>query len=232
VCLARRCSQRTNERSFILDALKKSETERQRGAVPGISDLPVVVQQTRTSAWVGVVIAGLGVCIVALGWAWWQSADRASQAAVVRTAAPAPVRSEPAPAQPVRTARVPAAEAAPPVATRSLAQEVAQAPAPARAAPSAAATPSPSARDLPSGSGTVTASPMSILEARSAGMPVPELTLELLVYSNNPGQRFVYINSAKYVEGETLADGPRVVEITPEGAILSWRNQNFLLPQN
>jgi general secretion pathway protein B len=205
--------------SFILDALKKSEKERQRGAVPGISDLPVVVQQTRTSAWVGVLIAGLLACVVALGYAWWRTSDRATQ----QLAAAAPAR--PAATAPLR------AEAGPVVATRSLAQEVAQAPAPARSnAPPATA--SPSARDVPSGSGVITASPMSILEARSAGMPVPELTLELLVYSSNPAQRFVYINSAKYVEGETLADGPRVVEITPEGPILSWRSQNFLLPQN
>jgi len=218
--------------SFILDALKKSEKERQRGAVPGISDLPVVVQQTRTSAWVGVLIAGLFACVVALGYAWWRTSDRATQqlaaAAPVRAAATTPLRADPPEAQTVRAARAPAADAGPVVATRSLAQEVAQAPAPARNAPSTAA----SARELPSGSGVITASPMSILEARSAGMPVPELTLELLVYSNNPAQRFVYINSTKYVEGETLADGPRVVEITPEGPILSWRNQNFLLPQN
>jgi general secretion pathway protein B len=221
--------------SFILDALKKSEKERQRGAVPGISDLPVVVQQTRTSAWVGVLIAGLLACVVALGYAWWRTSDRATQqlaaAAPARPAATAPLRAEPPEAQTARPARAPAAEAGPVVATRSLAQEVAQAPAPARSnAPPATA--SPSARDVPSGSGVITASPMSILEARSAGMPVPELTLELLVYSSNPAQRFVYINSAKYVEGETLADGPRVVEITPEGPILSWRSQNFLLPQN
>ena len=78
----------------------------------------------------------------------------------------------------------------------------------------------------------MTPGPMSILEARAAGMAVPELTLELLVFSNNPAQRFVYINSMKYVEGESLADGPRLVEITPEGAILNYRGTDFLLPQN
>jgi general secretion pathway protein B len=71
---------------------------------------------------------------------------------------------------------------------------------------------------------------MSIIEARATGLAVPELTLELHVYSPEPARRFAFINSRKYVEGETLQDGPRVEEITSEGAILSFAGQNFLLP--
>ena len=33
--------------SFILDALRKSESERQQSAVPGISDVPAVVHSTQ-----------------------------------------------------------------------------------------------------------------------------------------------------------------------------------------
>ncbi len=77
----------------------------------------------------------------------------------------------------------------------------------------------------------ITPAPMSILEARAAGLSVPELSLELLVYSPEPAQRFVFINGSKYVEGETLADGPRLIEVSTEGAILSYSGQNFLLPQ-
>lgn len=77
----------------------------------------------------------------------------------------------------------------------------------------------------------ITPSPMSILQARASGLAVPELRLELLVYSPEPAQRFVFINARKYVEGETLAEGPRLIEISPEGAILSYTGQNFLLPQ-
>ena len=73
---------------------------------------------------------------------------------------------------------------------------------------------------------------MSILEARAAGIAVPELALELLVFSTNPSQRFVYINSTKYVEGESLNEGPRVIEITPEGVILNYRGTDLLLPQD
>ena len=66
---------------------------------------------------------------------------------------------------------------------------------------------------------------MSILEARAAGMSVPELALELLVFSEDPRQRFVYINSAKYVEGDTLADGPRLTEIVTDGAVLTFNGE-------
>jgi len=73
---------------------------------------------------------------------------------------------------------------------------------------------------------------MSIIAARAAGMSVPELTLELLVYSEEPRQRFVYINAEKYIEGDTLSEGPRLIEIAADGAVLMYNGQTFLLPQN
>ncbi len=210
--------------SFILDALKKSEKERQRDAVPGISDLPVVVAQARPSAWLFAVIAGLSVCVVVLAWAWW------------RTSAPAPGAA--VALQPSVAAERPAARAtqtAARTATRSLSSEATRAAAatqPAQASSNTAAGGAPRTSETTTASGTIPASAMSILEARAAGIAVPELALELLVFSTNPSQRFVYINSTKYVEGESLNEGPRVIEITPEGVILNYRGTDLLLPQD
>jgi general secretion pathway protein B len=72
---------------------------------------------------------------------------------------------------------------------------------------------------------------MTVGQLRAAGVAVPELTLELHVYSDEPAQRFVFINSRKYVEGEALQEGPRLLVITAEGAVLSQAGQNFLLLQ-
>jgi len=216
--------------SFILDALKKSERERQRTAVPGISDLPVVVESRQSFPWAGIAIAAMLVGAGAFAWVWWQSPVRppaATTAATVTSDAAAVPSSEPVAA--------PQRAATPPPATRSLSGEATRVTATQRATTAAGeASPTAPATTLASTRprGTVTDAPMSILEARANGMSVPELTLELLVYSDDPRQRFVYINAAKYVEGDTLAAGPRLVEISTEGAVLTFNGRTFLLPQN
>jgi general secretion pathway protein B len=217
--------------SFILDALKKSERERQRTAVPGISDLPMVVHSSRSLPWVAIGIGASLVGAAALAWVWWQSPPDLPLTTVA-TPSPLPTSDvvQPAP-QPTR------ASAAPP-ATRSLASEAPRVVSARNLIqPNAASRPDeamPAASSAPAsqGRGTVTEAPMSILEARVAGLPVPELALELLVFSEDPRQRFVYINSTKYVEGETLSEGPRLIEISPDGAVLTFNGRIFMLPQN
>jgi hypothetical protein len=204
--------------SFILDALKKSEKERQRSAVPGIGDLPVVVQQAQPSTWAMTLIAGLGLAVVGLGVAWWRSTTPETVAIDDSPARAVPTAAEP-------TAPRPPVEQRAPAETRNLASEATRVAEAVQPTPTAAPPPAPR-------SGVVTTAPMSITEARLAGMPVPELTLELLVFSSDPAKRFVYINSAKYTEGDTLPEGVELVEITNTGAVLSHHGQVYLLPQN
>jgi general secretion pathway protein B len=90
--------------------------------------------------------------------------------------------------------------------------------------------------------GPVTAASLPVPGNAAAGLPtadeimapggVPELKLELHVYSNDAAQRFVFINSRKYREGETLAEGPRVEEIRSDGVVLSLRGNRYLLPRD
>ncbi len=68
--LARR---RTTDVSFILDALRKSEHERQRSAVPGLSQVPLATPQPQLPRWALVVIGVLVAAVLVLGGAWWQS---------------------------------------------------------------------------------------------------------------------------------------------------------------
>ena len=55
------------------------------------------------------------------------------------------------------------------------------------------------------------------------------LHLDLHVYVAQPQQRFIFVNSRKYKEGDTLAEGPLVEEITPDGAVLNFRGSRFKL---
>ncbi|MBK6350847.1 MAG: general secretion pathway protein GspB [Proteobacteria bacterium] len=58
---------------------------------------------------------------------------------------------------------------------------------------------------------------------------VAALHLDLHVYVTQPQQRFIFVNSRKYKEGDTLAEGPLVEEITPDGAVLNFRGSRFKL---
>ena len=50
--------------SFILDALRKSEHERQRGAVPGISHVPLAAPRREVPRWAFGVIGMLAVAVI------------------------------------------------------------------------------------------------------------------------------------------------------------------------
>jgi general secretion pathway protein B len=49
---------------------------------------------------------------------------------------------------------------------------------------------------------------------------LPALELSIHVYSDNPAERFAYINSNLYHEGATVAEDITLVRITPKGAVL------------
>jgi general secretion pathway protein B len=218
--------------SFILDALRKSEHERQRSAMPGIAQVPFGLPRREMPAWAIVVIVALAIAVLTLGGAWWRSA-RQDSAASVEPAAPA--RTEiPLVLPPAEVAFPPAVYSAPPVGESqgerspaagerpppapSIRRADAAGPASARDAETAEAEPAAEESTLPSA------------EALAAeGVALPRLRLELHAYSARPADRFVFINGTKYLEGATLAEGPRIVTIAPNGAVLSYLGHRFLL---
>ena len=66
----------------------------------------------------------------------------------------------------------------------------------------------------------------------SAGGGVPQLHLDLHVFSTKPQERFIFVNSHKYREGDTLQEGPVVEQITQSGAVLNYRGSRFLLTRD
>ena len=231
--------------SFILDALRKSEHERQRSAVPGLSHVPLATPRRELPGWVLLVIGVLAAAVLVLGGAWWQSqrsltAPVASPPAAVTApaastpptaAAPAPVAAPTIAAPPPATAPTTAAIAAPPVQQPAVAVAAATS---TQDSESAAALeertqslasaaivpkrPAPTGPTLPSAAALL-----------AQGIDVPPLKLELHAYSDKPGERFVFINGRKYKEGERLTEGPEVVTIEPNGVVLSQRGQRFQL---
>jgi general secretion pathway protein B len=67
--------------------------------------------------------------------------------------------------------------------------------------------------------------------AVSRGLPsgAPRLKLEVLVYSDTPGDRFVFINGRKYQEGQSVEEGVTLERINQDSAVVSYAGQRFTL---
>jgi general secretion pathway protein B len=264
--------------SFILDALRKSEHERQRTTGPGLAEVAVAPSKPRTNAWATAAIALLVVNLVAVGILMLRKGREEHATPAATTAEPqvagAPAAAAPTHATPTasppqasitRTLPEPPpmlrpAEAGPaaPATRNPLEREVYGSPPPIDpqvAAGAAAAPQGPPAVTRAPGGGTVVyqtlpeaglaPAPAETAPARQPASPalptvdelaasdgVPDLRLDLHVYSNRPQERFAFINSRKYREGDTLAEGPQVEEITRDGVVLKLRGNRFLLPRD
>jgi general secretion pathway protein B len=206
--------------SFILDALRKSENDRQRNAAPGIADTPVRQRSEKRSIWLPLVAVLLGINFSLLAVLWYINERPEAPAPGPAAAPPAPVLPEPAPPRPL----------ADPAVSRELTAELELPAAPAATAPAATAAPAPlplpRQQKLPA---TVVDVPTFAELSLDGSLSLPALNLELHVYSDQPAQRFVYINTAKYREGEQISEGPIVEEINPLGVILTHQSRRFLL---
>jgi general secretion pathway protein B len=71
------------------------------------------------------------------------------------------------------------------------------------------------------------AAPQELIPAEQSALP--KLSLQVLVYSEIPAERMIFINNQKYVEGQSV-EGKAVVEsIMPDGAVLSYQGKRFKL---
>ena len=209
--------------SFILDALKKSETERQRQGGAEFAAVPVSPRAAAVPRWLWIVglllVINLGVLIGLL----LRPDPTEAQLTLPRVEA-----SVPAPAtddlRPSFEQKVAAARQRPPE----------QQTEPLEAA-AAATTPVVQAVLISQDPSAVPASARypSIEEVRASGtLRLPDLHLDIHVYSEAPKDRFVFINMAKLREGSQLAEGPVVAEITPDGVVLGHEGQYFLLSRD
>ena len=67
--------------SFILDALKKSETDRQRQASPALFEVKVAAPRRKFPMWAVALAVLLGVNVLALGWVLLRKSDAPPTAA-------------------------------------------------------------------------------------------------------------------------------------------------------
>jgi general secretion pathway protein B len=225
--------------SFILDALKKSESDRQRQSGPALFEVKVAPRRVGLPLWAVAIGVLLGINLIIVMWMLLRHpahpaaavAAPATSPALAATAAPQPA--------PLQAAPVPSTAAPPSVPTPVANAAQAQGLPPAAAANGTAdANPedlAPATEPAPLlGShvkrGTAEGVPLYQDAAVVPGTHIPPLRLDLHVYAARPEERFVMINMKKLREGDTLPEGVRVESITPEGAILSYSGSRFMLP--
>ncbi|HET6629485.1 MAG TPA: general secretion pathway protein GspB [Woeseiaceae bacterium] len=210
--------------SFILDALKKSEAERQRKSAPGFADVPGARAPSGTPRWLwavgGLLAINLAVLVTLLLRPGGQTGPAGLVTQPLERAAPQPAPSVSELVNAARDRRREAAAAASTVPAGG--EPIAPAPAPAL---SPGSTPSRAEPRIDMGS-------LSTFEQlRAKGMlQLPDLHVDLHVWGERPADRFVVINMNRYKEGATLAEGPRVVEILSTGIVLEHRGTMFFLP--
>lgn len=223
--------------SFILDALKKSEIERQRQSVPGLMDTPPALRRGRLPTWALFLGALLAVNVVVLTVMLMRNGSlttasvRPKAAVPAATAADSPAAADshfsPLQATPVYAPEIPVppAEQAPPAmgatASRPPAQHAA-AHVTHRADPLLVDEDPKSDEEL-----LPTINELNLTGAQA----LPELHLDVHVYATNPADRFVYINMRKYREGNTLQEGPVLEKIRRDGVVLKFQGLRFLLPR-
>ena len=83
----------------------------------------------------------------------------------------------------------------------------------------------------PASARAVIAPPVAAAPPVAPGEPMPKLRLEVLVYSELPAERMVFINGRKYREGDMVADRARIETIQQDGVVLNEAGRRFTLRQ-
>ena len=230
--------------SYILDALRRADAERERGAVPGIhaqqfAQLPgedEPVPRSKALLW---AIAGLALALLAaLGWNFLgHEAPRtvaAPQPPASATLPTAPVAAVLPPAVAASTPAGPAAAAsvAPPAhaeTAKATRKTTRQAPAPAALPGSAAGR---GAAPIATAGGG--AEPEKRVYAQrdlpeAVRRELPNVKVSGSTYSTNSASRMLMIGGQIFHEGDTVANGLVLQQIKPRGAVFAFKGYRYEL---
>lgn len=239
--------------SLILEALKKSEAERQRGKAPGLfveqAVVPVRARQA-TPAWAYAAGLLLVVAVGVFGWREW------SRESVVPLPQPSPVNEGGGPdgARVPASTPIPAPTAVPPlppagdgrgegapgagiVPPSGALPRPQPSPVNGTGSPEVARVPTPTPTPIPAPSAVPPLPAPTNTLPRLTDLPasernaLPPLKITMHVYADEPSQRFVILDGRRHGEGANPADGVVIQEIRRDGLVLSLRGRDVLLPR-
>jgi general secretion pathway protein B len=239
--------------SYILDALKRADTERERGVVPGLYARQVISPSRPNGhtvgarLGVGMALTALALGLVAAGLYFLRSTPERtpslSTPLVQSQAAPNPLPPAPTPRS--------AAEPTPAVAAAALPQrpQAALTPAPTQIAPTPVVTPAVPSLPAPRAATALqTSRPASAASTPALQLPalpttpllselseelrrqIPTLTITGVVFSDAPGQRLLLVNNQVMSQGSLIALELTLIEIGAKSSVFSFRGTRFRLP--
>jgi general secretion pathway protein B len=223
--------------SYILDALRRADAERERGAVPNIHAQAYAAPSNEadtpraTPPWLWIVLVLLAAAVLALGWKLFAGDPPREQVQVAAAPAPAPApapAASPVPLQPVQALPI-----TPPVAASRAAAATSKAasrPA-ARTEPSSSATPAASPAVLAAPAST----PASAVERIYAVAELPEdirrslpaLPIGGAMYSKNAADRMLIVGGQILHEGDTIAPDLKLEQIRLKSAVFRFKAYRY-----
>jgi len=227
--------------SYILEALKKSDQQRRLGQTPTLQDAPALTAapgpkpgRKMAGVSIGLLLLAAGILIGGLQ-PWKSEPDGPSQPSVSTEQKSVPPETRPVPvmeSQPM--AEAPLAQPQPAVSPMD-APHLAEDRGIAEAVPVQPAAPSSETvgaarkmqRDEPASAAKTSVEDIPEQLPGSLQSEIPPLTIAFHAYATRPADRRVMINGEMLRQGETLASGLRVDEITPDGVILGYKGFRF-----
>lgn len=209
--------------SYILEALKKAQSERQMASAPTIHAVPIQAAApqaagvSRAPLW----LAGAALALLVAGAAaFWLLRAPAPLAVLATPAVQAPAQVLPAP---VPLATQPAIVLPPPLAPTP-AQAVPKAPPPARPV-------APAPKPAPAPEPVLPAPEEALPFAGSLPEPMrselPKVAFGGYMYSKNPADRLLLIDKVLRHEGEEVAPGLVLEKLLPKAAVMNYRGTRY-----
>jgi len=236
--------------SYILDALKRAEVERERerSAAPGLHtlhplpiNLPADSGNSRVLWWA----LGVGLASAALVsglWFWRSSANLPPSATPVTLPASVPAPRPSAPSEPMQV-QAPTTAATPPLTplptsepgTHQASTNPTSAPQPVTTLqPPATATKTPAALASKADHTIKVAAPEALPQtplltelAPALRHPVPKITITGSVYSDTPSHRLLLVNNLVLAQGNLVAPELMLEEIQPHSSVFSFKGTRF-----
>jgi general secretion pathway protein B len=226
--------------SYILDALRRADSERERGRVPGLhaqtagsaaddDDLP----DGRGGMRWGFVASLLGLALIVVF--AWMAFGRDKPIEVI-VSAPPPPQLVPAPAPPAPAAMVTAPAPAPSPALAPSAEPVAASSATTTAARATPAAEKPQRKPAPTRREAARPATPAVDETPAVPMSelpddvrrqLPALSISGASYSASRANRMLIVNGQLYHEGDVLAPNLHLEQIRLKSAVLRYKNYRY-----